>query len=58
MSNIRSQRWLLNRRHFLRGLGTTMALPLLDAMIPDQRPCGRRCEPSRGAACSSTSPTA
>src|SRR5882757_114694 len=34
MSNIISQRWLLNRRHFLRGLGTTVALPLLDAMIP------------------------
>ena len=26
MSNIITQRWLLNRRHFLRGLGTTMAL--------------------------------
>ena len=34
MSNILSQRWLLSRRHFLRGLGATMALPLLDAMIP------------------------
>ena len=34
MSNIQSQHWLLNRRHFLRGLGATMALPLLDAMIP------------------------
>ncbi len=34
MSNIITQRWLLNRRHFLRGLGTMMALPLLDAMIP------------------------
>lgn len=34
MSNIQSQRWLLSRRHFLRGLGTTMALPLLDAMTP------------------------
>ncbi len=34
MSNILSQRWLLNRRHFLRGLGATMALPLLDAMRP------------------------
>lgn len=34
MPNIQSQRWLLNRRHFLRGLGTTMALPLLDAMTP------------------------
>src|SRR6187455_1630766 len=34
MANIRSQRWLLDRRHFLRGLGATMALPLLDAMVP------------------------
>jgi hypothetical protein len=34
MPHIRSQRWLLDRRHFLRGLGTIMALPLLDAMIP------------------------
>ena len=28
MSNILSQRWLLSRRHFLRGVGATMALPL------------------------------
>ena len=34
MANIRSQRWLLHRRHFLRGVGVTVALPLLDAMIP------------------------
>jgi hypothetical protein len=34
MSNILSQRWLLSRRHFLRGLGAVMALPLLDAMQP------------------------
>lgn len=34
MSNILSQKWLLNRRHFLRGLGATVALPLLDAMLP------------------------
>ena len=34
MANFLSQRWLLSRRHFLRGLGTTMALPLLDAMTP------------------------
>ena len=34
MSNILTQRWLLNLRHFLRGLGATMALPLLDAMTP------------------------
>lgn len=34
MSHILTQSWLLNRRHFLRGLGATVALPLLDAMIP------------------------
>ncbi len=34
MSNILTQRWLLNRRHFLRGLGATVALPLLDCMNP------------------------
>ena len=34
MSNILSQKWLLNRRHFLRGIGVTVALPLLNAMIP------------------------
>jgi hypothetical protein len=34
MSNILSQRWLINRRHFLRGLGATVALPFLDAMRP------------------------
>jgi Protein of unknown function (DUF1552) len=34
MSNILSQRWIISRRHFLRGLGVTVALPLLDAMRP------------------------
>ena len=34
MSNFLTQSWLLNRRHFLRGLGTMVALPLLDAMVP------------------------
>ena len=29
-----SQRWLLNRRHFLRGLGVSLARPLLDCMRP------------------------
>ena len=27
----------LHRRTLLRGLGTAMALPLLDAMVPDAR---------------------
>src|ERR1700678_1499006 len=34
MSNFLSQRWLLSRRHFLRGLGASVALPLLGAMTP------------------------
>ena len=32
--NILSQNWLLSRRHMLRGLGVTLALPLLDCMVP------------------------
>jgi hypothetical protein len=34
MANIFSQHWLLNRRHVLRGLGVSLALPLLDCMRP------------------------
>ncbi len=34
MGNILSQKWLLNRRHFLRGVGAAVALPLLDCMTP------------------------
>lgn len=34
MSNVLSQNWLINRRHVLRGLGVTMALPLLNCMRP------------------------
>ena len=34
MSHIRSQSWLISRRHVLRGLGVSMALPLLDCMRP------------------------
>lgn len=34
MANIRTQRWLLGRRSFLRGAGAAVALPLLDAMVP------------------------
>jgi hypothetical protein len=32
--NIQSQSWLLSRRHVLRGLGATIALPMLDCMRP------------------------
>lgn len=34
MSNYLSQDWLLGRRHMLRGLGVSLALPLLDCMRP------------------------
>jgi hypothetical protein len=34
MSAFLSQRWLLDRRHFLRGVGASVALPLLNCMTP------------------------
>lgn len=34
MARFLSQRWLLNRRHALRGMGVSLALPLLDCMRP------------------------
>lgn len=34
MANFLDQAWLLNRRHVLRGLGVSLALPLLDCMKP------------------------
>jgi hypothetical protein len=34
MSNYLSQSWLIDRRHALRAMGTFIALPLLDCMIP------------------------
>ena len=34
MSNFLSQNWLLDRRHFLRGIGAAVALPLLNCMKP------------------------
>lgn len=34
MARFLSQNWLLNRRHALKGLGVSLALPLLDCMRP------------------------
>jgi hypothetical protein len=34
MANAYKQNWLIDRRHFLRGAGTALALPLLDCMTP------------------------
>ena len=56
MANILSQHWLLSRRHVLRGLGVSLALPLLDCMRPLR--AGRRPRRGPNAACSSTCPTA
>ncbi|MCA9247099.1 MAG: DUF1552 domain-containing protein [Planctomycetales bacterium] len=36
MSNVNTQKWLLDRRHVLRGIGATIALPWLDCMRPLQ----------------------
>ncbi len=47
MSNIRSNRWLLGRRHFLRGVGAAMALPLLDAMMPMTASAAEATKPKR-----------
>ncbi len=34
MANFLAQNWLINRRHALKGLGVSLALPLLDCMTP------------------------
>jgi len=34
MSNIQTQSWLIDRRHALRTMGTCIALPMLECMIP------------------------
>ncbi len=34
MAQFRSQSWLLNRRHVLRGMGVSLALPCLECMRP------------------------
>jgi hypothetical protein len=47
MPNLLSQRWLLNRRHLLRGLGATVALPLLDAMTPLRAAAAVAAKPKR-----------
>ncbi len=36
MSNINREKWLISRRRALRGLGASIALPLLNCMIPSR----------------------
>ncbi len=45
--NIQSQNWLLSRRHVLRGLGASVALPFLDCMRP-LRAASEATRPKRG----------
>jgi hypothetical protein len=47
MSNFLSQRWLIDRRHFLRGVGAAIALPLLDAMKPISASAAEVAKPRR-----------
>ena len=46
MAHFLQQNWLLNRRHVLKGLGVSMALPLLDCMQP-LRAAGKITRPKR-----------
>ena len=46
MAHFLSQNWLLNRREALRGLGVSLALPLLECMWP-LRAAGKDAQPRR-----------
>ena len=48
--NILRQNWLLSRRHFLRGLGVSIGLPMLDCMRPLRaQAAGAATQPRRAA---------
>ena len=47
MSNILTNRWRRPRRHFLRGLGAMVALPLLDCMRPLRAAAAEAAKPRR-----------
>jgi hypothetical protein len=47
MSNFLKQNWLLSRRHVLRGIGATIALPLLDCMRPLRAAASAVAKPKR-----------
>ncbi|MBL8865594.1 MAG: DUF1552 domain-containing protein [Gemmataceae bacterium] len=49
MSNVRSQSWLIDRRHALRGLGTCIALPFLECMVPLRAAEAKTATPRRSA---------
>ncbi|MFT4548325.1 MAG: hypothetical protein ACI8XO_004271 [Verrucomicrobiales bacterium] len=47
MSNIQTSSWLIDRRHALRGLGSFIALPLLDCMMPARAGAAAKPKPKR-----------
>lgn len=47
MSSIMTQKWLLDRRRFLKGTGVSIALPLLNSMIPRNASAAERAEKPR-----------
>jgi Protein of unknown function (DUF1552) len=49
MSNVLSQSWLIDRRHALRGLGTCIALPFLECMVPARAADAKTASPRRSA---------
>ncbi|QEL20751.1 DUF1552 domain-containing protein [Limnoglobus roseus] len=49
MSNFLSQSWLIDRRHALRGLGTCVALPFLECMVPLRAAEAKTATPRRSA---------
>src|SRR5437868_2564080 len=49
MSNFLSQSWLISRRHTLRALGSCIALPFLECMVPLQAAESASATPRRSA---------
>ncbi len=49
MTHFHSQSWLLDRRHALRALGTCIALPMLECMVPVRAAQSLTATPKRSA---------
>lgn len=49
MSSVLSQSWLIGRRHVLRGLGSCIALPFLECMVPARAAEATTATPRRSA---------
>lgn len=49
MPNVLTESWLIDRRHALRGLGTCVALPFLECMVPLRAAEAKTATPRRSA---------